>query len=224
MSDNGTIFGAAGILTKHCAMRTRLRKAIEDNLAGQPKAASFESDRTTGHGGGLFCWAHARDAIVCERALERGDNLDGPCNVESIMRPTDSTGEAGIVEDRARSDQRDLESIERQLIQLTDRLARLGDRYLPAHLPDKAGRAKLASPGQPACWFCETQAKSFAPVMTKDPTTVAGNLVEPRLVCRPHYDWIRTNGHAPSPAETQAFVRTGRWPRRNVPGHTAAVP
>lgn len=217
MSDNGTIFGAAGILTKHCAMRTRLRSAIEDNLAGQPKAASFESDRTTGHGGGLFCWAHARDAIVCERALERGDNLDGPCNVESIMRPTDSTGEAAIIEDRARSDQRDLESIERQLIQLTDRLARLGDRYLPASLPDKAGRAKLATPGEPGCFFCEL-AKTWSPPHTKQPTTVGGNLTEPRLVCSGHYDLIRKHlGRAPSPDENARYVRTGQYPKRHQP-------
>lgn len=218
MGNSGTIFSAAGLLTKHCAMRTRLRSAIEDNLAGQPRAASFESDRTTGHGGGLFCWAHHQDAIECERILERGDTtLNGACQVESIMRPTDSTGEAAIVDDRARSDQRDLEAIERQLIQLTDRLARLGDRYLPASLPDKAGRAKLATPGEPGCYFCEL-AKTWSPPHTKQPTTVGGNLTEPRLVCSGHYDLIRKHlGRAPTPDENSRYVRTGQYPKRHQP-------
>lgn len=212
MGDSGTIFSAAGLLTKHCAMRTRLRSAIEDNLAGQPRAASFESDRTTGHGGALFCWSHDRDAIECERALKRGDTLDGECRVESVMRATDSTGEAAIIEDRARSDQRDLEAIERQLIQLTDRLARIGDRYLPSTLPDKAGRAKLATPGEPGCWYCE-QARTWSPPHTKTPTTVGGNLTEPRLVCSGHYDLIRKHlGRAPTADENSRYVRTGKYP------------
>lgn len=206
MNTNGTIYAAAGLLTRHCAMRTRLHQAIEDNLAGQPRAASFESDRTTGHGGALFCWTHQQDPRDCHKA---GFFCDG----ESIVTASDPTGEAAISEDKARSDQRDLESIERQLIQLTDRLARLDDRYLPANLPDKAGRAKLATPGEPGCWYCE-QAKTWSPPHTKQPTTVGGNLTEPRLVCSGHYDLIRKHlGRAPTPDENTRYVRTGQYPK-----------
>jgi hypothetical protein len=201
---NGTISNAASLLTKHCALRSRLQQAMIDNLNGQPRAASFESDRTTGHDTILFCWDHQTDLKVCHKN-------DLPCTGDVIPTATDTTGEAATNPDKARSDQRELDKIEKQIIQLTHRLAQLDDLYLPTRLPDKAGRAKLASPGEPGCALCETQAKTWSPPMTKAPTTVAGNLKVALLLCRSHYDFVRTEGRIPTPSETMGWSRSGRW-------------
>jgi hypothetical protein len=206
---NGTIAQAAALLARHVALRTRLRQAMVDNLNGQPRAASFESDRTTGHDTILFCWDHEQDPTACHKQGLM-------CQGDTIATHTDTTGEAATNPDRARSDQKELERIEKQLISLAHLLAHLDDRYLPARLPDKAGRAKLATPGSPGCDWCWDQAKTWSPPTTKQPTTVAGNLLTAKLCCRGHYDYIRTIGRDPSTSETQAWVRTGRWPKQKV--------
>ena len=186
-------------------MRVKLRQAIEDNLAGQPRAQSY--DTSTGSGS-VWCWTHEREAAVCHRN-------DEMCDGEA-MATIDPTGEAAVSGDKARADQTELARLEKILIDTTDRLARLADRYLPDRLPTGADRAKLATPGEPGCHWCETQAKTWAPPTTKEASTVAGNLPSPVLCCRSHYDFIRTIGRAPTPAETQSFHRKGRWPKQKA--------
>lgn len=199
------IVEAARLLTRHAGIRTRLREAIADNLAGQPRAASYDDDRTSPQS---WCWKHERPVSQCHRA-------DLFCDGETVTS-SDPTGEAAVNPDRARSDETELARLEKQIVDACYKIANLDDRYLPARLPTGANRAKLASGGDPGCEFCESHSKTWSPPCTKDPTTVAGNLPRPVFVCRAHYAYIRTVGRAPTAAETQGYTRTGRWPRQKA--------
>ncbi len=209
MSDRG-IGWAAGVLTRHSAIRARLRRAIEDCQVGQPRAANYEQDRTTGLSTVVWCWDHGREVRACHRARE--SDTDPICTGEPIAGAVDSTGEVAINYDQARADERELAEVERLAVSLAERIERLDDRYLPRLLPTGAQLAKLASDGRPGCWFCE-QAGSWAPPHTKEPTNVGGNLDEPRLVCSGHYDLIRRGlGRARPDGRTSSTSSTASGP------------
>jgi hypothetical protein len=197
-----TVFSAAGTLTAYCSARPKLLEAIHDSLAGHPRAQSYD---TPAGSTVPWCWPHQRSVNVCH------DN-DLLCAGE-VMRANDPTGEAAVSYDQAASHQREVGKLEAQIVTATERLAFIRGFYLPKQLPTGAERAKLATIGDPGCALCMRDGKTWAPPMTKDPTTVAGNLAQPLLLCRSHYDRIRTTGCAPTPAETKAFVQRGRWPK-----------
>lgn len=197
------IVQAARLLTRHAGIRSRLLPAIADNLAGQPRAASYDDDRSSA---APWCWDHQRPVPQCHRA-------DLLCSGETLTS-SDPTGEAAVNPDKARADQAELKELERKVVDLCNRIANIDDRYLPELLPTGADKAKLATEGDPGCWFCE-QARSWSPPHTKNPTDVGGNLKVPRLVCSGHYDLIRKHlGRAPSKQENEAYVRRGKYPKK----------
>jgi hypothetical protein len=200
-----TVFSAAGTLIAYCAARPKLLEAITDNLAGQPRAQSF--DEPTGSTQ-AWCWEHQRPVNVCH-------HNDLLCAGEG-MRANDPTGEAAVNGDQAADHQREVEKLEAQIVDATERLDFIRGFYLPKKLPTGADRAKLATAGDDGCHWCLTQAKTWSPPCTEKPSTVANNLNVAVLNCRAHYDFIRTVGRAPSPSETQTFVKSGRWPKQRV--------
>lgn len=200
-----TVFTAAGLLTSYCAQRPKLLEAITDSLAGQPRAQSYDG---AGSGEGPWCWAHGRSVWVCHD--------DGLFCSGEVVTCNDPTGNAAVSGDPASKHKAELERLESEVIDRVERIDTIRALYLPKTLPSGAERAKLATEGDSGCHWCWTQAKTWSPPMTKDPSTVAGNLKVAVLNCRGHYDWIRTNGRAPTPAETQGWVKTGKWPRQKA--------
>lgn len=200
-----TVFTAAGLLTAYCTVRPRLIEAVTDSLAGQPRAQSYDSDGSSTE---PWCWTHGRPVSVCHR-----DDLW--CSGE-VVSSNDPTGNAAVSGDPASKHRTELDRLEAEIIDRIERLDTIRSLYLPKTLPTGAERAKLATDGDAGCHWCWTQAKTWSPPTTKDPTTVAGNLTVAKLCCRSHYDFIRTVGRAPAPAETQHFIRKGRWPKQRA--------
>ena len=198
------IHTASGLLTAYCAVRPRLMEAITDSLAGQPRARSYdESERPAPV---PWCWDHERPVTLCHR-------VDLLCDGETIAA-ADPTGEAAVAYDQGRAHQSEVERLEAEVVAALARLDSIRAYYLPRTLPTGAERAKLATAGEPGCFFC-AQARTWSPPHTKTPTTVGGNLKVARLVCSGHYDLIRKHlGRAPSKQENEAYVRHGKYPKR----------
>lgn len=194
---------AAILLTRHVAIRSRLRPAIVDSLAAQPRAQSYDSD---GSGSPPWCWVHSQEVSACHRA---GDFCDG----ETITH-NDPTGTAACTPDRAATDLRHLDHLETQLHSIAIQLADIDDRYLPRTLPDAAAKAKLATPGEAGCFYCAQVGGRWSPADTKNPTDLNGNLPRPVLVCSGHRDLVRKYlGRAPTKQENEAYVLRGKWPK-----------
>lgn len=89
-------------------------------------------------------------------------------------------------------------------------LFRIRVEVLEAKPPDAAHRKKLgvAEPPETWCSICGNE-----PPHTANPTTVAGNLPEPRWVGSTCYFRIRATGIAPSKRDLEHLKRTGRWPK-----------
>lgn len=199
-----TIGQATAILTQVANATPRLRQAITDAQAGQPRAASYDTPTATVT---PWCWTHQRTITECHA---NGSLCDG-----EVIHHHDPTGTAATSNDPARQALKDLEHIERQAINLALRALHLRQRWLPTpdELPTEAARAKLATSGEPGCFYCEAIG-DYSPAHTAKPTTVSGNLTTPRWVCSSHYFGIlRSLGRAPFPNETRTFKRTGKWPK-----------
>lgn len=205
---NGRGIGwAAGMLTRLSAVKTPLRQAVVDCLAGQPRAVDYDP---SGKSRTPWCWTHERPVSACHRA-------DLLCAGETI-ESHDPTGEAAVGHDPAAQALKDLDHLERQLVALVVRYDDIRRQYLPTQqeLPTESQRAKLATAGEPGCHWCE-QAGTWSPPHTKQPTNIGGILPEPRFVCANHYDLIRKRLlRAPTRAENEAFVHRGKWPKQRA--------
>lgn len=91
---------------KRPAILNALRDMTEDGI----KAASYETDRTTGHSTRLWCWDHQNDPHDCHKA---GFLCDG----DPIPSATDITGETAIRGDRARRTTAELSVAEQRIAQ-----------------------------------------------------------------------------------------------------------
>lgn len=203
MTDRG-IGWAAGMLTRLSAVKRPLREAIVDCLAGQPRAVDYDpSDRSRTP----WCWTHERSVSACHKA---GLLCDG-----EVIESHDPTGETAVGFDPAAQALKDLDHLERQIVTAVLRYDDLRRQYLPtqAELPSKEARAKLATEGQPPCFFCDAHGLPYSPACTAQPTTVTGNLTVARFICRGHYTFVRNTGRAPTRQESEHWHTRGKWPK-----------
>lgn len=86
-----------------------------------------------------------------------------------------------------------------------------GDPHTEVRDSDVAkAREKLGKVSRPESWcaYCGNE-----PPATKNPTTVKGNLSEPRIVGRSCYVRILRTGKAPTRQDIETLKRTGSWPQ-----------
>lgn len=123
---------------------------------------------------------------------------------------SDPTAAAGLSDDPARADEaalgRELKTAHRHARHVVDIL----DRYAPRSATSIERKA-VARANDPTCWSCaRIEDRKGIPVVqephTKTPTTVNGNLAEPRFLCRWCYDFVRLTGRLPYRREVRAHI------------------
>ena len=81
---------------------------------------------------------------------------------------------------------------------------------LATPVPGSSERAQAAN--EPGCHACHSIGV-WSPPHTTNPTTVAGRLNEPQLLCQAHYEHTGRLDRLPDKDETLRWHETGRWPR-----------
>jgi len=176
--------------------RTVLQR-IHDAQAGHPKAASYDTVGypTEGRSRPPWCWRHERPVTLCHRD---GHQCDG-----EAIDVTDPTGEAAIAPDPAAADLKALDSLLPRMRNQAELVAAILAKWTPRPISD-AEREQLdkANNPDPGCESCARLEISegvprWEPPMTKTPTTVKGNLTQPRWLCWWCWRWVSSTGKLP---------------------------
>lgn len=128
-------------------------RVMRDDMAGHPRAAS------TGRGDGPppWCWEHERSTLECDRA-------GLVCAGEVIAGPSDPTGSAAVIGDRAAENMRLLRREVEQLQLLLHRVVKLTAPYPTEHLEREFVEA---TPGDEWCRSCWRDDKHCEPITRK---------------------------------------------------------
>jgi hypothetical protein len=170
---------------------------IEDEAYSPLRAQCFEPSE----GRGLHLWCIEHDQLLnhCEN-----DANDG-CVVgdEEAMggMHSDPTGAAGIIKStparaKLRKIQRTLEARRRT----THELENLLNDAARVDTPQQ--RREVEAANDACCDPC-SRAGAWSPPLTKDPTSVAGRLTPPLVLCRWHFDFVTTYGNLPTEEEDE---------------------
>lgn len=125
---------------------------MRDAQGGHPRAATTTRDGVTRR----WCWDHERTTDECDR-----EGLG--CAGELVVGPSDPTGNAAVISDRARRDHADLMKRVRLLGRVADEVAMIAARY-----PTEAVAVEPADgPGDEWCQVCWKDGQYHQPIDTK---------------------------------------------------------
>lgn len=174
---------------------------IRDSMQGHPRAQAYDTERSSGR---LWCWQHEQDLHQCH-----SDDLQ--CRGEALSGPSDPTGEAGVLSDRAAADMKRLTAIFAKLRSEADAGIRIANAYTPRP-PSEHERSRTADENDPHCESCSRVeiAKGVdwwvAPHTNGSGhyrTTVGDTLTEAMWLCQWCRDHTMTRGCLPSKDELE---------------------
>lgn len=151
----------------------------------------------------VWCDRHGRPVSVCRAA-------DEFCEGRVDLKHHDPTGDAAVG-NRAYQDAGEFQAHAKRACHHLEQMEKIAGRYKPTD-PRQVEEVEQVNQKADGCELCARVDQWNAPHTTK-PTDVGGILDHPRLVCSPHYDFIRTRGRLPSEDEDRRYARTGRWPK-----------
>jgi hypothetical protein len=174
---------------------------IEDDAYNPLRAQSYEP--AEGRGLHLWCIEHDQPKNHCEN--------DGRDGWDCVMGEPESIG--GINSDptfaaatannsnrgKLRKVQRLLEARRRN----TDELENLLRDAVRSDTAKDRKETAAANEKQEACCDPCSRAGAWSPPLTKDPTSVAGRLTPPLVLCRWHFDFVTTYGNLPTEEEDE---------------------
>jgi len=225
-----------GLILDHHRDRDRLIRELDAAAMDGLRAQDLAQDRTSGHTTVLDDDGFAMPAV----ADPTGETATSPDPIRALrhdldlaehavytaasslygVAPTSFRHIATLVDLHRRQGPDPLQV--HRIISATETLADIRSHFLchcghphrcPSHTTitdaDYAAMlAKVSNDNAPVCAFCGNE-----PPRHKNPTTVSGNLPEPRWVGSSCYDRIRKTGHAPSRQDLEKLKRTGHWPK-----------
>jgi hypothetical protein len=183
---------------------------MRDAMNGHPKAMA--TDHVGGRSGTLWCWDHGQELRRCHADEQ-------PCKGESLVGPSDPTGTAAMLTDRAAEDLREIGRNLKTMRNVCDSATVRADNY-PARPASNLERAKTARANDPQCESCarvDGHAKGVpmwsAPMLngSRQPyrTTVGDKLKRPMYLCVQCHDHVAAKGCPPSKAELEQ-LRQGK--------------
>ena len=226
-------------LQAHQHVNPAVRRALDDALADGIHAQNLEGDRTTGHTTVLDDDGLSMPAV----SDPTGETACNPDRARLLLAELDHLESRVVTHAGSLYDTRPVgfpqavltvwvyanhptrpprQTAMSRIVRAADRLADIDNQFVcrcghphrcPTHSTitpkDHAAiLAKVSDANAPICAYCGQE-----PPCTARPTTVAGNLPEPRLVGRTCYDRIRRSGRPPSRTDLETLNRTGRWPK-----------
>ncbi len=209
----------ARVLSSLTALRDRDGMTVLDRIADlrHPSIAAQRYDKGP-KATELWCEYHSRDLRACH---SRGEQCDGI----PITRPTDPTGEAGIVSNEADRAWQIVKDQSRVLDSVCDDLEAVCRQFAlvdPAKASQLAMELTEANQNEPCCADC-AKVDSWGPPSTTEPTTVAGRLDVAILLCDWHEKWVRKTGHRATRPVSRAHAKGQRLRFEQVPDGTKVV-
>jgi hypothetical protein len=173
---------------------------IEDEAYSPLRAQSFEPSE----GRGLSLWCIEHDALLnhCENqglqtCIPGAEEAMGGLN-------SDPTGVAGINEGNpARGKLNRARKLLEARRRNTDELENLLRDAARSDTAKDRKETAAANEKQEACCDPCSRAGAWSPPLTKDPTSVAGRLTPPLVLCRWHFDFVTTYGNLPTEEEDE---------------------